>query len=139
MKLFALLLNSTLLIGAASPELVKISIDHPMTLYRVGGDPVTFVVCDKAMAQPLTKAFLCLNALKKPVTVVFHGCYNDRTIKGRTKISEHAYGLAIDLNADIGLPPRMVNCFLEAGFFWGGHWRPESVRDPMHFQLRAVQ
>jgi hypothetical protein len=70
----------------------------------------------------------------------FDGIYNFRPIRGTTnRISLHAFGAAIDLNADTNplgkegdMDPRVIDVFRHFGFFWGGdfHDRP----DPMHFQ-----
>jgi hypothetical protein len=68
------------------------------------------------------------------------GIYNFRPIRGTTAhISLHAFGAAIDLNANSNqlgtagdMDPRIVEVFEHFGFFWGGRFlhRP----DPMHFQ-----
>jgi hypothetical protein len=86
-----------------------------------------------------------------------------RTARGSTRYSEHAYGLAVDVNpfqnpyirGETVLPelarsytdrtvlrPGMlvegspaVTAFTRRGWEWGGAWR--SVRDPMHFTARG--
>jgi hypothetical protein len=86
-----------------------------------------------------------------------------RTARGSTSYSEHAYGLAVDVNpfqnpyirGETVLPelarsytdrtvlrPGMlvegspaVTAFTRRGWEWGGAWR--SVRDPMHFSARG--
>lgn len=67
------------------------------------------------------------------------GIYNFRSIRGVQRLSLHAFGAAVDLNAEtnaLGTPgdmdPRVIEVFRHFGFFWGGdfHGRP----DPMHFQ-----
>jgi D-alanyl-D-alanine carboxypeptidase len=86
-----------------------------------------------------------------------------RTARGSTRYSEHAYGLAVDVNpfqnpyirGETVLPelarsytdrtvlrPGMlvegspaVTAFTRRGWEWGGAWR--SVRDPMHFSTRG--
>ncbi len=99
------------------------------------------VHCSELMRSPLRTAFRCI--LRKDLQVylrTYDGCYNYRLIAGTSRLSEHAYGLAIDLNArwnPVGKPPtihpKVVACFEDAGFEWGGHW---SVPDGMHFQIR---
>lgn len=133
MKLLALI--SLLLMGADSHQLVQIPVANHMTLYHLGGRKVPFVVCSDAMAQPLTDALECVAKLTQPVDLVYHGCYNYRYIEGTTRLSRHASGTAIDLNASIGVPMRMVLCFEKNGFEWGGRWSYPTT-DPMHFQLR---
>lgn len=68
----------------------------------------------------------------------FGGCYNWRTARGLTKLSTHAWGIAIDvavgrnpLGARPTLDGRIVAIFEDHGFQWGGRW---SRPDGMHFQ-----
>jgi len=65
----------------------------------------------------------------------YHGCYNYRNIRGTNRLSNHAYGLAIDINAGLVHPKILVDCFESANFEWGGRW-PGKSRDTMHYQLR---
>jgi hypothetical protein len=69
----------------------------------------------------------------------YDGCFNIRNSRGSEKISNHAYALAIDINDDtnkLGEKPqiclKLVHCFEEAGFVWGGTWKRP---DGMHFQF----
>jgi hypothetical protein len=66
------------------------------------------------------------------------GIYNFRPIRGRRRLSLHAFGAAIDLNPETNrlgtegdLSPAIVEVFEHFGFVWGGRFRR---RDPMHFQ-----
>jgi hypothetical protein len=72
----------------------------------------------------------------------YAGCYYPRFIAGSTKLSNHAFGLALDLNVPgnqrgtVGeMDPRVVAVFEEWGFTWGGRWR---YTDPMHFEANAI-
>jgi len=82
--------------------------------------------------------------------------FNFRTMTGSTKLSNHAYGRAIDINplqnpyvkGDVVLPrgakydPKaegtlsadspIVKAFLERGWAWGGSWN--SLKDYQHFE-----
>lgn len=68
----------------------------------------------------------------------FDGCYSYRPQRGSSKLSTHAWGIAIDLNAatnQLGEPgdmsPDVIQLFEAAGFQWGGRFdRP----DFQHFQ-----
>ena len=74
----------------------------------------------------------------------YDGCYNDRSVRGSTTISTHAFGAAFDFNAGdnpLGHRPAplgstgslvpVVGVFEKCGFGWGGWWnRP----DGMHFE-----
>ena len=69
----------------------------------------------------------------------FAGCYYPRFIAGSTKLSNHSFGLALDLNTPgnqrgtVGEMDRgVVAIFKEWGFGWGGDW---SYTDPMHFEM----
>lgn len=71
----------------------------------------------------------------------FAGTYNPRKVRGSaTKWSNHAFGAAIDLNADqnaLGvkkgtMPQPVINAFKRQGFRWGGDYRTRP--DWMHFE-----
>lgn len=76
----------------------------------------------------------------------FDGCQVTRMIRGGSKLSFHAFGAAIDLNAsifplgkacdkvEVDCPKyyRVVTVFEEAGWTWGGRWHKRP--DGMHFQ-----
>lgn len=69
--------------------------------------------------------------------------YNDRFIRGTTTPSMHAYGRAIDVNADENpngenknstIPADLANRLAQKwGLTWGGNWSGKD-RDPMHFE-----
>ncbi|NYJ03680.1 hypothetical protein HNR19_004378 [Nocardioides thalensis] len=70
------------------------------------------------------------------------GCYYPRFIAGTTTLSNHSFGLAIDINSlenqrgTVGqMHPEVVAIFKYWGFAWGGDW---SYTDPMHFELREI-
>lgn len=73
------------------------------------------------------------------------GGYNCRNIAGTTRRSNHAYGVAIDINpaanphtkpgdsnyGQTNMPPAFRQLFLNEGWGWGGNWT--SSKDTMHF------
>ena len=70
----------------------------------------------------------------------FAGCFSSRFVmrSPSASISHHAWGIAIDVNADAnrfgGTPsqdPRLVDLMAQWGFAWGGTWK---VPDGMHFE-----
>jgi hypothetical protein len=72
----------------------------------------------------------------------YAGCYYPRFIAGTTQLSNHAFGLALDLNVPgnqrgtVGQMDRgVVDVFKKWGFGWGGDW---SYTDPMHFELNRI-
>ena len=83
---------------------------------------------------------------------IFSGSYEFRTMRGLSRLSMHAYGCAIDIdaphNAFHSTTPRfatlreqVVKPFLELGGVWGGDWNgngltsDERRADGMHFQF----
>jgi hypothetical protein len=72
----------------------------------------------------------------------YAGCYYPRFIAGTTQLSNHSFGLALDLNVPGnqrgtvgGMDRTVVSIFESWGFTWGGHWR---YTDPMHFEANAI-
>ena len=72
----------------------------------------------------------------------YAGCYYPRFIAGTTVLSNHAFGLAFDLNVPgnqrgtVGEIDRTVVSIFETwGFGWGGRW---GWTDPMHFEMNAI-
>lgn len=99
--------------------------------------------CNKIMVGPLMQAFTnvidrgLINELK-----TWDGCFNVRRKRGLKSLSLHSWGIAIDINAawnglgkEPTMSPRLVKCFTDAGFDWGGTW---TRKDGMHFQLRDI-
>jgi hypothetical protein len=73
----------------------------------------------------------------------YGGCYVPRFIAGTTTLSNHAFGLAFDLNVPenergtVGqMDRRVVQIFESWGFTWGGTWR---YTDPMHFEMNRLE
>lgn len=72
----------------------------------------------------------------------YAGCYYPRFIANTTTLSNHAFGLAFDINTPgnqrgtVGEIDRDVVAIFERwGFAWGGHWQ---WTDPMHFELSRI-
>ena len=72
----------------------------------------------------------------------YAGCYYPRFIAGTTTLSNHAFGLALDLNVpgnQRGTPGEIdrgvVAIFKHWGFTWGGDWK---YTDPMHFEMNKL-
>ena len=72
----------------------------------------------------------------------YAGCYYPRFIAGSTTLSNHAFGLALDLNVPgnqrgtVGEMDRgVVDAFKKWGFAWGGDW---GYTDPMHFEMSTL-
>jgi hypothetical protein len=99
--------------------------------------------CNRAMIEPLTKAFT--NLIKRGFVdelKTWDGCFNIRKKRGLASQSLHSWGVAFDVNASwngLGKEPKLsagfVKCITDAGFDWGGTWQR---KDGMHFQLSKI-
>lgn len=107
------------------------------------------------VATQLSAAFAALQASGNTPDTWFTatgGSFNWRVIAGTDRLSAHAFGTAIDLNADLGgywrwsdavegavgpvtttMPPGIVATMERFGFIWGGKWHHF---DGMHFEYR---
>lgn len=79
----------------------------------------------------------------------WNGTYCARFIRGsKTKLSNHAYGTAFDINVkwnglakrpalieEVGSVRELVQIAHKHGFYWGGHFRR---KDGMHFELAKI-
>lgn len=118
------------------------------------------IYCNVDMVQPLTKAFTNLierGFVKELLT--WDGCYNLRPVRGYEDeyeecvragdimksiqyLSNHSWGTAVDnnqawnqLNKKPTASPGFVQCWIDAGFDWGGSWKR---LDGMHYQLSKI-
>jgi len=69
-----------------------------------------------------------------------------RTVNGQRRISNHAFGIAVDINPRqnpykpdntlvTNMPDWFVDAWRDAGFCWGGDW--ENAKDAMHFSWKG--
>jgi hypothetical protein len=94
----------------------------------------------RRLVSTFTAAFAEIDRLGLRASIhSWGGIYNFRPVRGGRSLSLHAFGAAIDLNAETNglgeegdMDPRVVQVFEHFGFFWGGNFR--SRPDPMHFQ-----
>jgi len=100
------------------------------------------ITCHKLLASVFTGVFdrIQSSGLQSKITS-FGGCFSFRPQRTGTKLSTHAWGIAIDLNPETNeqgtagnMDSGLIATFREAGFKWGGDWQGRS-RDPMHFQF----
>jgi len=103
------------------------------------------VTCNRAMMTQLKAALAEIQATGLADEIhpgEYAGCYYPRFIAGSTQLSNHAFGLAFDINVPgnqrgtVGQIDRgVVAIFKKWGFGWGGDW---SYTDPMHFELNRI-
>lgn len=103
------------------------------------------VTCNKAIFPQLIAALNAVQARNLADKIhpgEYAGCYYPRFIAGSTKLSNHAFGLALDLNVPgnqrgtVGQMDReVVAIFKSWGFTWGGDW---GYTDPMHFEMNRL-
>ena len=103
------------------------------------------ITCNNAIFPQLKAALADIVAQGLGKTLVkgqYGGCYYPRFIAGTHSLSNHAFGLALDLNVPgnlrgtVGEMDRsVVAVFKRWGFSWGGDW---SFTDPMHFEMNRV-
>ena len=73
---------------------------------------------------------------------VYSGAYCFRNKRGQDVPSVHAFGAAIDFDAEHNafgaqrgtLPAWFIKCFTDRGWEWGGQWTSKD-KDYMHFEL----
>jgi hypothetical protein len=102
------------------------------------------LTCNKYMMPQLKAALAEVQRRGLAHEVDYHvGCYYPRFIAGSTTLSNHSFGLAIDINSrenqrgTVGeMHPEVVAIFKYWGFAWGGDW---SYTDPMHFELEEIK
>ena len=103
------------------------------------------MTCNTAMFPQLRAALDEIVALGLSSSIhpsQYGGCFVPRFIAGTTTLSNHAFGLAFDLNVPenqrgtVGqINRQVVSIFEKWGFTWGGTWQ---FTDPMHFELNRI-
>lgn len=106
---------------------------------------VSRITCHKLLAPMFVTVFAQIKTqgLDKYITD-FGGCFSyrpQRTSINGSKLSTHAWGIAIDLNPNEdeqgtagSMPQGIIDIFKANGFEWGGIWEGK-IKDPMHFQF----
>ncbi|UMG94069.1 M15 family metallopeptidase [Nocardioides sp. TF02-7] len=101
------------------------------------------MTCNKHMMPQLRAAMIEIQDRGLADEIEYHvGCYYPRFIAGSTTLSNHSFGLAIDINSlenqrgTVGqMHPHVVEIMKKWGFAWGGDWK---WTDPMHFELARI-
>ena len=119
---------------AALPFALKLSWD-PAT-------SVTQMTCHKLLVDIFAEVFERIAAAGLQAKVQsFGGCFSFRPQRTGSRMSTHAWGIAVDLNPATNaqgsagdMDAGIVEIFRTAGFTWGGQWEGKR-RDAMHFQF----
>lgn len=133
--------------GEPGRQLVPVT--PPFCMYY-DGKPVAHIMFHKKAAPALSAALNAIwehfgrDQVKVDAARISHysGSYNPRKIRGSaTRWSNHAYGAAIDFDAEHNgfntghgtMPQAVVDCFKAQGALWGGDYHDRT--DPMHFEF----
>ena len=135
-----------LLYGSSQKEVEQRLVQHPFGTekVRVASDVWTHLESLRAELLPLLEAS---PELKKYFTPFYS--YFWRAIAGTKRLSPHSFGIALDMNPELGaywrwsslrphpdqktFPPQLVALFEKHGFIWGGKW---AHYDLMHVEFR---
>ena len=124
-----------------SEQLARAPLPFPIVLSWDPTKQVRSIYCHRRLAAKFAEVFADIEQRGLSGKVrTFGGCFNFRAKRSASKLSTHAWGIAVDLNPETNamgsegdMPAGIVAAFRRAGFVWGGDWRGAS-RDPMHFQ-----
>ncbi|MBZ9687562.1 M15 family metallopeptidase [Clostridium estertheticum] len=133
----------------------KNAIEANLTKVKVGYNNYQFNKSNSAASslQAVMKEVIPLSQTNQNVRKCLLPCsgtFNYRMISGTSRLSPHAFGIAIDLASDkrdywkwaskeagekrlASYPPDLVEIFEKNGFIWGGKW---SHFDILHFEYR---
>ena len=133
--------------GSLNPKwqadfLTRIALPFPMVLSWDHATSVGQMTCHRKLAEAFGDIFAKLEAggLQEEIKT-FGGCFSFRQQRTGSKLSAHAWGIAVDLSPETNaqgtagdMDEGVIEVFRAAGFEWGGDWQGK-VRDPMHFQF----
>jgi hypothetical protein len=130
--------------GTASPiwemRMCKVPLPGPLPLGWNHDVQIQTVRVNQAIADAVEEALRHLVACRVwDHVLTFDGAYCWRPQRGSGKLSMHAFGGALDFNADTNqlgtagdMHTGIVECFEGLGWTWGGRWQR---KDPQHFQF----
>jgi LysM repeat protein len=123
-------------------QLARAELPFPIMLSWDTTKQVRSLYCHKFLTRAFQEVFAEIDRRRLRGKVrSFGGCFNFRAKRSGSKLSTHAWGVAIDLNPETNamgregdMAPGIVAAFEAAGFTWGGRWSGPR-KDPMHFQF----
>lgn len=128
-----------------------VTVDLPQLAGVKGALPNNRVRFHKKAANQLKALFIAWeNEGLLPLILTWEGSYVPRYIRGsRTRLSNHAYGSAFDINyawnrlgqvpalvGEKGAVRELVTLAHKHGFYWGGHFNERL--DGMHFEVAKI-
>lgn len=139
-------------VGFEGANLVPVPVPFPMTYADEHGvKPIPHIMFHHKCADALGRTLNMIweKAGKDPASPIlrhvahFSGSFNNRSIRGSSRKSCHAFGCAADFDAEhlpLGhgiamdaMPPEVSDSFTATGFLWGNLY--VGRKDPMHFQM----
>jgi hypothetical protein len=138
--------------GWVEENLIVVDVPQLRGIPTYGGVFSGHVYFHKKAAKQLQAAWAEVKALGLMNRVLFwDGSYAPRMVRGSKRtLSNHALGLAFDINAEwngLGVTPppvgekgsvrELVPIFEKHGFRWGGNWKKRL--DGMHFEVREFR
>jgi hypothetical protein len=119
----------------------RVALPFPLAIAWDQETSITQMTCHTRLTEVFTDVFATIQSQGlQPKLQTFGGCFAFRPQRTGSKLSAHAWGIAIDLNPGSNaqgsageMDSGVVEIFREAGFTWGGE-REGPKRDPMHFQ-----
>jgi murein DD-endopeptidase MepM/ murein hydrolase activator NlpD len=123
-------------------QLARAPLPFPIPLSWDPAKQVRSLYCHRRLAPVFPAVFVEIErrGLRGKLRT-YGGCFNFRTKRSASKLSTHAWGIAVDLNPETNgmgqdgdMAPGIVAVFESFGFTWGGRWSGRS-KDPMHFQF----
>jgi hypothetical protein len=135
--------------GWDARQLVRVRVPQLVGVSTFGGRCGGLLRFHREARAQLLAAFGAIEAaglLEEILT--YDGAYMPRLMRGTPRLSRHALGIALDLNAAMNpfhRPPAapgtrgalqaLVPIFERFGFAWGGYWSPP---DGMHFEVAQL-
>src|SRR5215469_9954281 len=111
--------------------LATIALPFPLPLAWDKSRSVERMTCHKLLGQIFADVFARIQSANLQGTITsFGGCFSFRQQRTGTKLSAHAWGIAIDLNPESNaqgtagnMDTGLISIFKETGFSWGGEWQ----------------